>query len=76
MADKVMKKVDSKEPVTSDDMLVIVLKSQSNHFSHLDTDLRSEMKNLREDMNERFQFSHEEMKNLREDLEKTLCRIP
>ena len=70
MADKVMKKVDSKEPVTSDDMLVIVLKSQSNHFSHLDTDLRSEMKNLREDMNERFQFSHEEMKNLREDMEK------
>ena len=30
-------------------------KAQANHFVHLDSDLRGEMKTLREDMNQRFE---------------------
>ena len=76
MVDKVMKKMGSEKAISSEDMLVIVLKNQANHFSHLDTDLRSEMKNLHQGMEERFAVvdqrfveSREEMKNLREDMD-------
>ena len=61
MVDNVMKKMGSKEAISSEDMLIMVLKSQSNHFSHLDTDLRSEMKNLREDTNKHFEEVREDM---------------
>jgi tetrahydromethanopterin S-methyltransferase subunit G len=36
-------------------MMILMLKAQTNHFAHLDIDLRSEMKALREDMDKRFE---------------------
>ena len=36
-------------------MIVLVLKAQANHFMHLDSDLRGEMKALRKDMDRRFE---------------------
>ena len=44
-----------KEPLKSEEMMILVLKAQSNHFLHLDTDLRNDMKELREDMGQRFE---------------------
>ena len=35
-------------------MMILVLKAQANHFMYLDTDLRKDMQNLREDMDKRF----------------------
>ena len=35
--------------------MVLVLKAQTNHFNHLDIDLRTDMKDLREDMDKRFE---------------------
>ncbi len=34
--------------------MILMLKAQTNHFAHLDVDLRSEMRALREDMDKRF----------------------
>ena len=42
------------EKLSSEEMMILVLKAQSNHFEHLDRDLREDMKNLRLDMKERF----------------------
>ncbi len=36
-------------------MMILMLKAQTNHFAHLDIDLRSEMKALRDDMDKRFE---------------------
>ena len=36
-------------------MMILMLKAQTNHFTHLDIDLRSEMRALREDMDKRFE---------------------
>jgi ElaB/YqjD/DUF883 family membrane-anchored ribosome-binding protein len=47
--------------LTPEQMMVLVLKAQTNHFNHLDIDLRTDMKDLREDLTA-------DMKNLREDL--------
>ena len=48
-------KVGPEERINSEEMMILVLKAQANHFMHLNTDLRTEMKTLREDMNKRFE---------------------
>ena len=52
---EVFEKVGREERINSEEMMLLVLKAQANHFMHLDTDLRTEMKTLREDMNKRFE---------------------
>ena len=53
------------KPLTSEEMMVLVLKAQTNHFNHLDVELRQDMKNLREDMSK-------DMKDLRIDIAKDM----
>lgn len=53
-AAEVIRKMD-KEKLSPEEMIVLVLKAQANHFAHLDQDLRREMQLLREDMNRRFE---------------------
>nr|VFJ93029.1 MAG: hypothetical protein BECKLFY1418B_GA0070995_104114 [Candidatus Kentron sp. LFY] len=59
----IVDKMGRGEPLLTEEMMVLVLKAQSNHFHHLDKDLRNDMKTLREDM-------RDEMKTLREDMDK------
>ncbi len=54
-AQKVMEQVASGQGISSDQMMILMLKAQTNHFAHLDIDLRSEMRALREDMDKRFE---------------------
>ena len=54
-AQKVMEKVANGQSIASDQMMILMLKAQTNHFAHLDIDLRNEMKTLREDMDKRFE---------------------
>ena len=54
-AQKVMEKVASGEGIAPEQMMVLMLKAQTNHFAHLDVDLRNEMVLLREDMDKRFE---------------------
>ena len=54
-AQKVMQQVANGQSISSDQMMILMLKAQTNHFAHLDIDLRSEMKALREDMDKRFE---------------------
>ena len=52
---EVFGKLGTDEPIKPEEMIILVLKAQANHFMHLDQDLRGEMKLLREDMNKRFE---------------------
>ncbi len=54
-AQKVMEQVAGGQSIASDQMMILMLKAQTNHFAHLDVDLRSEMRALREDMDKRFE---------------------
>ncbi len=62
------------EPLSQDDKLIMILKSQTNHFHHLDVELRQDMKDLREDMKQEIKELREDMKQenreLREDMKK------
>jgi restriction endonuclease len=52
---ELVKKIGNQEKLSSEEMIILVLKAQSNHFHHLDQDMRKDMKDLREDMNKRFE---------------------
>ena len=67
-AGEVFDKVGREEVIRPDEMIILVLKAQVNHFTHLDTDLRKDMRDLREDMSAEIKDLREEMKDLREDM--------
>lgn len=46
-----------KEKVTTEDMLILTFKAQTNHFHHMDIEFRDEFKNIRksfEDVDKKF----------------------
>jgi hypothetical protein len=53
-AQKVMEKEANEEGIAPEQMMILMLKAQTNHFAHLDVELRNEMINLRKDMDKRF----------------------
>ncbi len=54
-AKKAMQKVTNNEALKSEEIIVLVLKAQTNHITHLEQDLRGEILTLRKDMNNRFE---------------------
>ena len=69
-AQRVMNLVADGKAITPEEMMVLVLKAQTNHFAHLDIELREEMKGLREDMDKRFDLMREEMNKRFEQVDK------
>ena len=67
-AGEVFDKVGREEAIRPDEMIILVLKAQVNHFTHLDTDLRKDMRDLCEDMIAEIKDLREEMKDLREEM--------
>ena len=69
--DKKTKAIFSKlgeEAISSDEMILLVLKAQTNHFEHLDKDLRTEMSALNKEL-------REEMILLRRDMDKRFEQV-
>ena len=54
-ANKSMLKLNKQQQLSSNEMMVLMLKAQTNHIDHLETDLRGEMVSLRKDMDKRFE---------------------
>ena len=67
---EVFSKLGTDEPIKPEEMIILVLKAQANHFMHLDQDLRSEMKALREDMDKRFEAVDKRFEEMRKDMDK------
>lgn len=71
---EIVEKMGKGEQLVTEEMMVLVLKAQSNHFYHLDQDLRNEMKTMRGDLHDEMKTTrgdlHDEMKTLREDMNK------
>ena len=57
-----------KEKLSSEEMIILMLKAQTNHFAHLDQDLRTDM----QAMNERLS---NEMLELRKDMDKRFEQV-
>ncbi len=58
---EIVSKLGNKESLSSEEMIILVLKAQTNHFHHLDSDLRADMVALRKDF-------QNDIKDLRTDM--------
>jgi len=67
-AKKAMDKIANSEAISPEQVTILILKAQTNHFAHLDIELREDMKS----MNERLSA---EMKALREDMDKRFEQV-
>ncbi len=56
-----MKKITENQPVSANEMMVLVLKAQTNHIIHMEKDIHSEMVALRKDMDTRFKVVQKQM---------------
>jgi archaellum component FlaC len=74
-AQKVMSKISSGEGISSEQMMILLLKAQTNHFAHLDIDLRNDMKELREDMDKRFEQVDKRFEQVDKRFEQLTSRI-
>ena len=67
-AKEIVSDMGSGKSLSTEEMMVLVLKAQSNHFEHLDIELKNDMKQLREDMTS-------DMKQLREDMTQEIISV-
>ncbi|MDP3331811.1 MAG: hypothetical protein Q8Q40_01630 [Methylococcaceae bacterium] len=78
-AQRVMNLVGDGKAISPEEMMVLVLKAQTNHFAHLDIELREEIQGLREDMDKRFDLMREEMDKrfdlMREEMSKRFEQV-
>ncbi|MBD3767010.1 MAG: hypothetical protein IE928_03530 [Gammaproteobacteria bacterium] len=75
---EIILKID-KEKLTSEEMMILMLKAQTNHFVHLDVDLRNEMaelnKELRQEMSELNKELRQEMSELNKELRQEMSEL-
>ena len=67
-AQKVMEQVANGQSISPEQMMILVLKAQTNHFAHLDIGLREDIKSL--DMR-----LSKEMQELRKDMDKRFEQV-
>jgi DNA anti-recombination protein RmuC len=67
---RVLGKLKGNKVLTQDDKLIMILKSQTNHFHHLDVELREDIKELREDTDKNNKEIREDIKEVRRDMDK------
>jgi tetrahydromethanopterin S-methyltransferase subunit G len=76
---RVMQKVTEGHGIVSEELMILLLKAQTNHFAHLDQDLRNEMLELRKDQTNHFtqldQDLRKEMIELRTDMDKRFEQV-
>lgn len=44
-SDEILSKVD-RQKITTEEMIVLILKAQTNHFDHMDLEIKSELQNV------------------------------
>ena len=66
-ADEILSKVN-REKITTEEMIVLILKAQTNHFHHMDEEMKNDMNGLRSEMKEFKTGMSEDMHNLRSEM--------
>lgn len=54
-AQEILSKVD-RERITTEEMLVLILKAQTNHFHHMDSEFRGEFKKIDQRFDKQYEF--------------------
>ena len=69
---KSLEKFKNNEMLTLEDKMILTLKAQSNHFYHLDQDMKTDMQDLRKDMKTDMQDLRKDMQTDMQDLRKDM----
>jgi predicted nuclease with TOPRIM domain len=67
-AQKAMNQIGNSEAISPEQMTILVLKGQTNHFHHLDIELREDMKSMNERLSGEMRALREDMKSMNERL--------
>jgi len=73
-SEQILYKVD-RETISTEEMLVLILKAQTNHFHHMDVEFRHEFKNLREEFIDVRNESRDESKNIRSEMKEEFQNV-
>lgn len=78
-SDKAMEKLGSQKKLESDEMMVLMLKAQTNHICHLERDLHGEIKKVRTDLGSEIEEVRtdlrDEIKEVRTDLGNEIGKV-
>ncbi|MGH8549390.1 MAG: hypothetical protein ACRERU_12490 [Methylococcales bacterium] len=74
-AQKVMEQVGNNQAISSEQITILILKAQTNHFHHLDVELKSEIQSLRVDMDSRFEQVDKRFEQVDKRFEQLTSRI-
>lgn len=62
MSDDILSKVN-REKITTEEMIILILKAQTNHFHHMDVEMKEELTAVRTEMKEELSAIRIEVKN-------------
>lgn len=73
-SDEILSKVD-RETISNEDMLILILKAQTNHFHHMDDEFREEFKHVRCEADKSFEQIHKGMHKRFEQVDKQFIEV-
>lgn len=67
MSEEILSKVN-REKITTEEMIILILKAQTNHFHHMDSDMNDNISELRTELKTEIAEVKEDMKSLRDEV--------
>lgn len=71
MSDEILSKVN-REKITTEEMIILILKAQTNHFHHMDIDMKEDMLIQKSELSNGLQALRSDMQAQKEDLKKDI----
>ena len=68
---EIVEKIANGEEIKSEEMIILILKAQTNHFHHLDAEIREEINEVKQ----RFEQTDQKITLLREEMDKRFEQV-
>lgn len=74
MSDEILSKVN-REKITTEEMIILILKAQTNHFHHMDVDMKEDLLKQKNEFNVGIHHLRSDMLEQKEDLKKDINNL-
>ena len=69
-SNEIIEKIGDGKEIKSEEMIILLLKAQTNHFHHLDAEIRGEINEVKDNINSKFEITDQKILLLREEIDK------
>jgi hypothetical protein len=69
-SNEIIEKIGAGKEIKSEEMIILLLKAQTNHFHHLDAEIRDEINEVKDNINSKFEITDQKIILLREEMDK------